>query len=306
MIWRAAVAALWLGFIGHLYQPISWQREAWVCHACRNLDLSVIGLFGTVCGGSPKKVKLGFEYFPEHRFPSESALQNQDLSASAGVIKKFLKDAPVNACWSDLKLVFLRVAGPPLLTASKVLWRISGLCPACHQPDIAFNFRPFGWSGASIEQFQSNVGIKPATVDGRTIDSQVGAALGVPHLARDSNGLFGSSSSPYGSNGGPARKKEANNEADELPISQPNGHTNKTIPFLIGFDHLPLRAQFCVLAALWCLAIGLVGGGSYLGIFHRYREARVAGWLIFLDGIWLLLIFPDFVEAVFQQAQKND
>jgi hypothetical protein len=54
--------------------------------------------------------------------------------------------------------------------------------------------------------------------------------------------------------------------------------------------------DFSVVPALWMIAIGLIGFGSYAGIFAR-RHKSVTGWLVFVIGIGLLIYVLELVVA---------
>ncbi len=87
----------------------------------------------------------------------------------------------------------------------------------------------------------------------------------------------------------PSGKNQADDERSKLKIGDTQSDPRKPVGLTGRLNRAPLGAKVSIILALGGLAVGLIGLGTRLAIFHRYWEARVSGWLIALCGIGLLL-----------------
>jgi hypothetical protein len=121
----------------------------------------------------------------------------------------------------------------------------------------------------------------------------VGSSLGIPLRNREGSvrilcGFLRHARGLASSERGPSSEEEADDQSGKFQASNQDVRARKPVAFLYRRDGRPLGAQISIIPILWLIAIGLIGFGSYAGVFGRKRQS-VTGWLVFVIGVGLVI-----------------
>ena len=87
----------------------------------------------------------------------------------------------------------------------------------------------------------------------------------------------------------PCCENESHDNRSNFQAIDTHGKARQPVRFFNLLDSRPLGAKISIIPIIGALAVGIIGAGSWLAIFHPYRIARYSGWLIFSLGIGALL-----------------